>query len=181
MLIDIWCSRNEQTKMFTYHRKKPVYVASRLDYVLLDTNISSWTSLVKIMPGFRSDHSSVIVQIDQFQIQRGRGFWRLNTQILYEVNYINAVNQILDGLSLEHIDSYREQWEIIKLQIIAESQKYSNARAENRRLIISQLEEKIQHYTRNVNQLNATEQRLFDKTKSDLESIYEQKAQSAIF
>ena len=39
-----------------------------------------------------------------------------------------------------------ELWEAIKIAIIANSQVYCNERAENRKLIISQLEEKIIAY-----------------------------------
>ena len=86
MMQDIWRVRNPESKMFTWQRKKDrnqvEYVASRIDYMLVDTAIASWVSEIKIIPGFRSDHSAVYMDVLPFEITRGRGLWRLNEKRL---------------------------------------------------------------------------------------------------
>ena len=79
--------------------------------------------------------------------------------------------------------SKRDKWEMIKLNIIGDSQQYSNERARNRKLIISQLEEKINKYEekRDAQNLSQTEENLYLRTKNDFNAFLDEKAQGAIF
>ena len=79
--------------------------------------------------------------------------------------------------------SKRERWELLKLNIIGESQRYSYERAANRKLIISQLEEKIAEYEekRDQNSLSEIDFKLYQRTKNDMNEFLDERAQGAIF
>ena len=142
---DIWRDRNEDKKIYTYCKQKPKFTGSRLDFFLVDLSISAWVNKVLIKPGYRSDHSAVLLELLPFQINRGKGFWKLNNQILYEAKFVQKIQEVI-----EQSEQYakrlndREKWDSIKLQIIATAQEYSRDRASERKLIFAQLEEMIE-------------------------------------
>ena len=129
-LMDVWRDRNPELKTYTFIRNKPSFIGSRLDYILVDSRIISWTKDVRIVPGFRSDHSAVIIDLQPLTVKSGKGFWRLNTRLLFEIDYVTKIQQTIEQISEAGEESdKRDLWEMIKLHVIAESQAYSNERA----------------------------------------------------
>ena len=61
-LIDVWRRLNPGRKTFTWYRRNPTYIASRLDFFLCSFGMSNMITTAKIKPRFKSDHS--IVSID---------------------------------------------------------------------------------------------------------------------
>ena len=183
-LCDVWRERNNEAKVYTFCTRRPNFIGSRLDYILVDRSIAGWVSDIKMIAGFRSDHSGVLMQLDPFNIMRGRGYWKLNTKVLFEMDYVNAINAIIENS--DHFNQHMndaEKWETLKLHVIAESQIYCQNRASNRKLIISQLEQKIEEYEKlnRQNSLNSDDEMIFKRTKSDYEELMTEKTQGAIF
>ena len=182
---DLWRNRNIDKQTFTYCTKKP-FIGSRIDYVLVDTAIESWFTDVNIIPGFRSDHAGVTTKLLPHSCARGRGYWKLNNQILYEINYVTEINNVIDETVVLAEDlTPDKKWEMVKRHCIATSQVYSHSRASERKLIISQLEEQIQKMTEKVandpeNQ-DSPDAKLLQKTIQDYEVFMAEKTQSAIF
>ena len=181
-LIDIWRARNPSRKTFTYQRRRPCFIGSRIDNILVDASIGGRVDQVKILPGFKTDHSAVFISLIAMQSKRGRGMWRMNTQILYETEFLNRMNKSLIEVKdrSEKMES-REIWELMKLNIIGEAQSYSQERVSNRKLILSQLEEKIEQYENKLENLTESEERMYMRTKKDVESFMDEKAQGAMF
>ena len=73
MLCDIWRARHPEARVFTWSRKKPQFLGSRIDLMILPIAMVSWTNSIEIVPGFHSDHSAILCEILPFTIQRGRG------------------------------------------------------------------------------------------------------------
>ena len=76
-MCDIWRIRNPDSRQYTYMRNensKERYVGSRIDFFLIEKLIESWTKSIKIHPKFKCDHSPVILQLNPFMINRGRGY-----------------------------------------------------------------------------------------------------------
>ena len=183
-LTDVWRDRNPEAKKFTFCRLNPTFTGSRIDYVLTDVSLNSWTEEVKIVPGYKTDHSAIFLKLDPIEQKRGRGFWRMNQQILFEMEYLNIIAESVKRTKeLSKNNTNKERWEAIKLNIIGESQRYSNERAANRKLIISQLENKIEQYERKRDEekLSEAESKLYLRTKEDMNVFIEEKAQGAIF
>jgi hypothetical protein len=53
------------------------------------------TNLVncKIEPSYRSDHSMVIVELEFIPFMRGKGLWKFNNSLLYDLEYSNIVKK----------------------------------------------------------------------------------------
>ena len=51
------------------------------------------------MPGYRTDHSGVILKLDFFEQSRGKGFWKFNNSLLKNKEYSkivkNTINEVL--------------------------------------------------------------------------------------
>ena len=180
---DVWRNRNPDSAKFTFVKKRP-YVASRLDYILLEASVDSWCDNIQIIPGFRSDHSAVVANILPYSCERGRGYWKLNNQVLYETNFVKKINTVIEETEQRsHRLPPDEQFEMIKLNIIAEAQVYCQNRASERKLIISQLEEQIEKLTAQVQGPNVLQSTnvLLEKTIRDHEEIMLEKTKGAIF
>jgi hypothetical protein len=53
------------------------------------------TNLVncKIEPSYRSDHSMVILELEFKPFVRGKGLWKFNNSLLYDLEYSNIVKK----------------------------------------------------------------------------------------
>ena len=180
-LQDIWRMRNSD-RIYTFCRMRPKFIGSRIDYILTDATIHSWVSRVHIIPGFRTDHSAVVINLEINQVKRGKRYWKLNTNVLFEIEYLDLINQAIEEVrqKAEHINK-RELWELTKLEIIARSQNYCNERAINRKLIFAQLEQKVIDHESKIEALTIQEKEIYKRTKSDVKDMLDQKAQAAIF
>ena len=139
---------------------------------------------MQISYGFKSDYSALICEILPHRVCRGKGTWKLNAQILFEKDYCDKINTCITKCRklTKHLNP-SEAWEIMKLNIIETSKEYSQDRAKTKRLIISQLEEKIEswHAKLNEGELSEGEQKLYDRTVADYEGHIEEKMKGAIF
>ena len=59
ILTDIWHHLHPQEKQFTYFKLKPQKTFSKLDYFLISDDLIGLTISSIIVPGFKTDHSSV--------------------------------------------------------------------------------------------------------------------------
>ena len=183
LMVDVWRERNPNKIQFTFrqHRhKNKQYIASRLDFVIVEQAIVSWISKCEIIPGYKPDHSAIIVELCPFSIARGVGIWRLNINILEENEFLESMNAQLEGLIKKQeksIASLADKWEEIKLSLIQTVQDYSHACAADRMATIMQLEKYIQKL-----ELNEEENyHLLLKTKNDYKELLEEKVRGAVF
>ena len=72
------------------------------------------------MPGIQSDHSLLYININGGQeIKRGKGFWKWNSGLVHDLEYVNGVKQIIRQklLELSTLEDLSAKWELIKLSI----------------------------------------------------------------
>ena len=82
---------------------------------------------VNVRPSFQSDHSIVELTL-QFEIfARGPGYWKLNTALLRDTDYVEKMNNLLEiELALNSELKYKSKWELIKLAINGSSIQYAS-------------------------------------------------------
>ena len=95
-LIDIWRDTYPKLKNFTWYRKNPSK-AARLDYFIITPSILNIYSSSYIMPKYRSDHCKIGLSIFQDKSERGKGVWKLNSDLLND-KILN--NKIKDDIYL---------------------------------------------------------------------------------
>ena len=97
-----------------------------------------------ITTGYKTDHSLIEVTIATHSNRRGPSFWKLNTSLLSEIDYINQIRVTIKNTQEEYKnDSFVDDalmWEMIKLKIREQSLKYSTVKKTK----ISRYEEELE-------------------------------------
>ena len=142
-MVDIWRITHPDKQSYTYRQRKPLAM-SRIDYFLIEQAIASWIKEASIGPGYKSDHSHILLNIVTYNVGRGEGVWKLNNRLLYEQEYVQIINEKIEraqmlGQNLEP----DELFEVIKLECMNFSKIYAKEHAQKRKLILSQLEHNI--------------------------------------
>ncbi len=90
-----------------------------------------------IIPSFKSDHSIVQIEFNSEIQERGRGFWKFNTSLLNDVDFVDGMNATIQ----KSIDSYAHenddlQMELLKYEVTRYSTEFSKRRARSKRNIL---------------------------------------------
>ena len=88
------------------------------------------------LPGYKTDHSLITVNLARSSNPRGPGFWKLNTSFLLDSEYIELIKKTIDEVAEEYRNSDDVDaillWDTMKMQIRSSSLKY----ARGKRLIL---------------------------------------------
>ena len=96
-LCDEWRLRNPETKRYTWRQKNPS-ISSRLDKWLISKTQSDSINEIDIIPSIKSDHSPIIMVIQFYKKEKGRGLWKLNN--LDEEPYVKGITQLINTLKM---------------------------------------------------------------------------------
>ena len=100
-MVDSFRFSHPKIKRYTWRRKNPLKQA-RLDYFLVSNVLTDIMLNSEILPGYRTDHSILQLTLQQSKFERGRGYWKLNTNLLTNKNYLDLVHQIIQDLKLQY-------------------------------------------------------------------------------
>ena len=73
-LIDVWRHFHPDNNGFTWRRLRPRPNFIRLDYLLVNENFEQFINRIDVIPGYRSDHSTVKMTIQVNSNKRGPGY-----------------------------------------------------------------------------------------------------------
>lgn len=125
-LNDIWRENNPNEKQFTWHSNTKPVIFSRLDYFLISEYLRNTLPKCTIKPGFKTDHSAVILNINTVEQAKGPGYFKINNNIIkdqeYKIQIQNAISEILETNNNCNPNTI---WELIKGSIRNTSIKYS--------------------------------------------------------
>ena len=57
----------------------------------------------KVLPGYRTDHSGIILKLKLNQNEKGRSYWKFNNSLLRDTEYIKLVKKTIG----EVLDTYK--------------------------------------------------------------------------
>ena len=181
-MCDIWRVRNEQERRYSWFRKGNGKQASRLDYAVISNGLKQQVHNSFYMCGLESDHSAYVLGVEFMWIDRGTGFWKLNTTLLYEKEYIESVNQILDETDNMSANIQPEQqWEIVKDRVKQFSINYARNRTNDERIAVSQLSEYISHTEDVYDQLDQEGLKLLNTSKEELDELMKKRIRGVMF
>ena len=103
-LIDYFRVLNPDGRIYTWHKKTPLK-RGRLDYILISESLSNCVETYSIKPGYRSDHSIVIIELKFNSFNRGRGLWKFNNSLLSDKEYVKKVKDTIHNVCREYIRS----------------------------------------------------------------------------
>ena len=117
-------------------------VASRIDMFIISNNICSEVTKTDIEYGYRSDHALLELVIRVSEHRRGPGIWRLNTQVLDEVDYKVGILKLITKLCETHGPSSPDTlWREIKVQCADFSKTYCKNRVKKSKKKMEELRE----------------------------------------
>ena len=182
-LVDPWRICNNIDRKYTWHQHNPVK-QSRIDYFLVSEDLYSVMKSTKIIPGYKTDHSAITFVFSAASTIRGKGYWKFNSQLLRDLEYIqlvkNCVKETIEEyrVSEDPVDFLNIQlscndqifWEILKVKIRSISISYSTHKAREGRKFVKNLENDIQKLENNFDTDPSDENReLLLEKKSELE------------
>ncbi len=142
-LVDIWRHQFPTTRKYTWQRRR-LKQFSRIDYFLVSFNLVNKTVKTDIIPGYRSDHSAIILNLDTDEQPRGPGFWRLNCSFLKDKTFVDTINHTIDEAVVNNPDTEETLlWDTIKLKVRGDSIKYSSNKKKARKNLQNVLEKRL--------------------------------------
>ena len=180
-LNDAWRTLFPSSRRYTWHSRGK---SSRLDYWFLSNHILNSLQEYKILPGLHSDHSILKIEISTQDISRGKGFWKFNSTLLHDPNYVKKIKDIIQECKTEfqNLEDKGLTWEMVKLNIRSFSVPYCIKKKKERAKFKKDLEielAKLQIEIDFNNNFNSRES--YDSSKRELEDLEKEEINSTIF
>ena len=96
-LSDVWREMNPDGSRFTWRKRKPE-IHCRLDFFLTSSSLLGNVTNANILPGLKTDHSMVSIHLETNQNPRGPDFWKSNTSLLSDIEYINVIKEAIKNV-----------------------------------------------------------------------------------
>lgn len=169
--IDIFRFINDG-KGFTWRRLNPEKKQARVEFFLVSEENFQYCYDCKVLPGYRTDHSGIILKLKLNQNEKGRSYWKFNNSLLKDTTYIELVTktigQVLDtyktrenqeNINDKHTEtkySINDQLllEMIFVAIRGETIKYSSRKKKESIRQETQLEEDIKRIEHDISENN---------------------------
>ena len=100
-LIDVFRNLNPTAKQFTWKQWGNSKFA-RLDYFLVSNSLLPFVKKVEILSKCYSDHNPICLELDFSKFQRGRGFWKLNNSLLYNLEYVGLIKNTIKHVASQY-------------------------------------------------------------------------------
>ena len=100
-MVDSFRLSHPQLKRYTWRRKNPLKQA-RLDYFLVSNILTDIMTNSEILPGYRTDHSILQLTLKQSKFEKGRGYWKFNTDLLTNKNYLDLIHKTIEEIKLQY-------------------------------------------------------------------------------
>ena len=102
-------------KIFTRVQRNPL-ILSRIDHWLISAHLGNYISRAKVIPGVKSDHSVIILNLNNGSGKRGPGFWKFNASLLSDPEYVSSTNTLIESLCNDtlYITDLGFRWDYIK-------------------------------------------------------------------
>ena len=100
-LSDVYRELHPSTKRYTWRRRNPVKQA-RLDLFLASSNILDITNNCEIKISYRSDYSTIELDLLLNKFSRGKGIWKFNNSLLDYPDYLALINKVIEEEKLKY-------------------------------------------------------------------------------
>ena len=92
-LVDVWRVYHEDERKYTWCRRNPSPLMSRLDFFLLSDDLLNFIHESEIIPGYRTDHSAITLKLSFSAHSRGKGYWKFNNSLLHDKSCIIMIEE----------------------------------------------------------------------------------------
>ena len=141
-LVDVWKCLNPGLVQFTYIDPSPQMCNSRIDLLLLSKCLKPLCCYCKIDHAPVPDHKVVSVHLQAKLNERGKGYWKMNNNLLKSKEYEVGITELLRDILLEYGQHVPKSllWDYLKLKIKECSIAFSIKQAQNKKDKVKLLE-----------------------------------------
>ena len=100
-LKDTFRLMHPSLRRYTWKRKNPIRQA-QLDYYFISHSMQDVIANCCSNPGYRSDHSTIQINIQASKFNHGRGLWKFNCSLLKDDKYVSLVNKLIQEEKLKY-------------------------------------------------------------------------------
>lgn len=185
-LCDLRRELNPERNVYTWHdtNRSRSRQSSRIDFFLVSNDLRGRVEECTILPGFRSDHSPILLRIRNSNLKRGRGFWKFNALHLNNKEFTDKLKTVISSAIRDNSAMNPDlKWEALKLAIQGWCVEFSISHSKKKNAKIQELEAKLQTLRTSLNENNADEVLLneFHKASTEMENFIQEKVQARIF
>ena len=101
-LVDVWRVYHENERKYTWSRRNPYPLMSRLDFFLILDDILNFVSDTNIIPGYRTDHSAITLNLNFSPHSRGKGYWKFNNSLLHDKNCVKLIKESIEEIKEQY-------------------------------------------------------------------------------
>ena len=178
--IDIWRIRNPDTLRYTRRQNtRGGLIHSRLDFFLLPISLEYEITDAEIKPSIYSDHSIVQISIKKREDSvRGKGFWKFNTSLLTDVEYVSKVKTCINEtvVTNKNIEDKTLLWDLLKCNIRGMTISHSSFKTKERNRLENELKFKLEKIEKKLHEDNELDLE-YETTKREYEQILNHKTQ----
>ena len=164
--LDTYRIFHEEKREYTWSRRNPVRKQARLDFFLTSFECFLYVYATNIIPGYRTDHSGVTLELTLNENERGRGYWKFNNSLLKDHSYIQIVKDTISDVKQtyatnnnDNLDNQQSEYSInsqlfletLLLMIRGNIIKYSSFKKKQQQQQEKQLEQEIKIIEDEVN------------------------------
>ena len=100
-LVDIWRQIYPDKRGYTWRRFNS-FQQSRLDYFLISDSLLTDVKGVKVLSGYRSDHSMVFLELESNRKKKDRQFWKFNNALLKDKEYMQIIKKVIKDVKNQY-------------------------------------------------------------------------------
>ena len=183
-LIDIWRIVNPNSKRYTWRGITKVgQVHSRLDFWLTSMHMIYDLKTTDIKPSIKSDHSIISLSFELHNsIQKGRGFWKFNSNLLKDPEYIRMIKDMVNNCKTMYGNNFTNKallWDFIKCELRGATISFSSYKAKERRKNEALLNNKLLQLEQNIDHApNPSDEAIkeYVNVKKEIEELNDYKA-----
>ena len=175
-ITDIWREKNVHKTQFTWSRKNRSE-ATRIDYFLIGSEVKKNCFTCDIRPVVLqyTDHNSVSFKININRGNKGRGYWKLNSSILEDDEYITIIKQLIMKYK-EKAKNHKKidvLWDNFKIEVRDHTIDYCKQKGKKRKNIINVLEANLKNLNAEIDANNDKDEIFNKSTLGKIEKIEE--------
>jgi exonuclease III len=185
-ISDIWRIKNPDKRMYTWISKTQHKVMSRLDFILLSDTLQTSYLDSSIVPGYMSDHACTTLTLRVPEGDRGKGFWKYNSQLSTYPELKTQIENIIK-VTIEENQGTDDclLWDLLKCKIrgvciglAAQKNREKKEKLWDIEKKIKNLEEEVQKCIAEGNEAKLPEvQHILEQNKLDRDKIISDKVE----
>lgn len=181
-LIDVWRENHSQEKQFTYKKQHPPYFA-RLDFFLVSKTLTPFIQSSEIKSRYLADHSTPTISVAPNLTPRGKGYWKLNANLLNDKKYVEEINNLIDEVISVNHGSTKLTWEMVKMKVRGFTISYSTFKKKEAEKTLTELEQKLEKIEKDIIYSQDKDAALTEAAslRSSISDLEEQKTRASMF